>query len=290
MVVRDGDHPEAPLEVLMVRRSLVADFVGGAHVFPGGAVDDLDGMAHAPASCVGLDDGAASRRLGVASGGLAFWVAAIRECFEEAGILLARRVSDGAPVAMSEPGVAERFAEHRRAINERRTTFLAICEQERIGPAAADLHYFAHWITPEGPPRRYDTRFFVAQAPSDQTAVHDEGETIASVWVRPADALARHRAGTMELILPTIRNLQAIGRFETAAALLDAAASMDAVPAILPRLVPGDGGLRLVLPGEAGYEAADAALPTDFDAVARAASRAANPDPERGSVPSQGAS
>lgn len=255
MVVRDGGHGEAPLEVLMVRRSLDAHFVGGAHVFPGGAVDALDASSDAQALCVGLDDAGASRRLGVPSGGLAFWVAAIRECFEEAGILLARRTADGAPVEMTE-GAADRFCEHRRALNERRATFLEVCRKEGIGPAAGDLRYFAHWITPEGSPRRYDTRFFVACAPAGQTAIHDAGETISSQWVRPADALAAHRAGVMELILPTICNLEAIGRFTTSDALMDAAEAVHEVPVVLPRLVRGEGGTRVVLPGEPGYEKA----------------------------------
>ena len=113
-----------------------------------------------------------------------------------------------------------------------------------------DIHYFAHWITPRGAPRRYDTRFFVAAAPPGQIAAHDAGETIAEVWISPQDALARHRAGEIEIIFPTIRNLQVIGRFDTSAALLAAAEeASSAVPAIEPRVVPDGNGMRIVLPG-----------------------------------------
>lgn len=286
MVVRDGDHTEDLLEVLMLRRSLRADFVGGAHVFPGGAVDRGDGDPDARRFCRGLSDAAASATLGVDSGGLAYWVAAVRECFEESGLLLACG-SGGAPVSFSDPGVAERFARHRAALNARERSFLDVCESEDLRLAVDELHYFAHWITPEGSPRRYDTRFFVAAAPEGQTPANDAAETISDVWVRPADALARHRAGEMELILPTIRNLQAIGRFATTAELLDATAVPGDIPTVLPRVVTDGGGIRILLPGDPGYDdragepaAASGGRPgtleMDFDAATRLASRAAN--------------
>ena len=252
MVVRDGPHPSAPLEVLMLRRSLQADFVGGAYVFPGGAVDAADRGPRAERLFRDRSDEAASTMLGVGSGGLAYWVAAIRECFEEAGLLLASSAG-GCPVSFADTGVAERFARHRAALNSGTRSFLDILETERLALSIDSLHYFAHWITPEGSPRRYDTRFFVAVAPEGQTPAHDAGETISDVWVRPAEALERHRAGQMELILPTIKNLQAIGRFATAPELLAAASSPRAVPTILPRMVGHGSGARLLLPGEPGY-------------------------------------
>lgn len=282
MVVRDGPHTSAPLEVLLLRRNLRADFVGGAHVFPGGAVDPEDGGPRVERLCRGRTDDAASATLGVGSGGLAYWVAAVRECFEEAGLLLACS-PDGEAVSFSDPGVAERFARHRAALNARERSFLGVCESEGLSLSVDALHYFAHWITPEGSPRRYDTRFFVAAAPEGQTPAHDAGETISDVWVRPADALERHRAAEMELILPTIRNLQAIGRFATSAELLDAASAACEVPTVLPRVVADDGGVRLLLPGDPSYDDPDAGageqegrLEIDFDAAARLASRAAN--------------
>lgn len=176
-----------------------------------------------------------------------------------------------------------------------------VCAEEEIVPAVDQVHYFAHWITPEGAPRRYDTRFFVAAAPPDQVPAHDEGETIATEWIRPADALARHRDGGIELIFPTIRNLQAIGRFETAAELLAAAAAAGRVPAILPKVVVDGRAARILLPGDPGYEGAMAAgqldrdgrstgspggAEVDFDAAVRAVSRAANSeDPATGLRP-----
>jgi hypothetical protein len=119
-----------------------------------------------------------------------------------------------------------------------------------------DIYYFAHWITPVGPTRRYDTRFFVTAAPPEQHPAHDDRETIASVWINPADALARQQAGEFEMIFPTIKNLEAITRFDKAGDLLAAAAAIDNVVTVLPRVVRDAHGLRILLPGDEGYDAA----------------------------------
>lgn len=291
MLVRDGEGAgggEARVEVLMVRRNLRSDFVGGAYVFPGGAVDPADGGAEAEAICLDRTDAQASEILGIGAGGLAYWVAVLRECFEEAGVLLAYEPDGTAPggtgrmLSLARPPDAARFASHRREVNEGRRRFLDVCREERLSLATGDVHYFAHWITPEGAPRRYDTRFFVAAAPPDQVPAHDEGETIAAVWVSPADALRQHREGEIELIFPTIRNLQAIGRFATSAELLQAAAAAGSIPAILPRVVADGRGVRILLPGDQGYEEAVAARAPgngdggDFNEAVRSISLAAN--------------
>lgn len=285
MLVRDGDHPAAPLEVLMVRRNLRSDFVGGAYVFPGGAVDAADAGPEVTACCAGRSDAEASAILEVPSGGLAYWVAALRECFEEAGLLLAypaagtARGGDTASALLSLAGGAEgRFDRHRREVNAGRRRFVDVCLEEGLRLALDRVHYFAHWITPEGAPRRYDTRFFVAAAPAGQVAAHDAAETIAARWIRPADALAAHREGEIELIFPTIRNLQAIGRFTTTGELLAAAAAASRVAAVLPRVVVDGRGIRILLPGDPGYESATGVpAPADVDAAVRVASLAANP-------------
>lgn len=273
MVVRDGSHGDAPLEVLMLRRNVRSEFVGGAHVFPGGAVDRADGAHEAAEVCSGGDDAAASVLLGLDHGGLAYWVAAVRECFEEAGILLAVPPGGGA-LSLEDPEASRRFADHRRALNGGAASFAEVCRREGLRVPVDRIHYFAHWITPLGLPRRYDTRFFVAEAPPDQVPAHDAAETVADIWIRPSDALARHRAGVMELILPTVRNLQAIGRFPTAGALLDAAAAARDVPAVTPRMVTDGEGVRLLLPGDAGYDTLPAA-PRAAAEVASAAAREA---------------
>ena len=250
MLVRDGD---AGMEVCMLRRNLNSDFVGGAYVFPGGAVDPHDSSAEAEALCLGRTDADASRQLGIGRGGLAFWVAAVRECFEEAGVLLAVD-ADGAVVSLADPGTAERFARWRHKVNNDGTSLVEVCAAEDLKLCMGDIYYFAHWITPVGPTRRYDTRFFVAAAPPEQRPLHDDRETIASIWVNPADALERHRNGELDMIFPTIKNLEAISRFDSAGALLSAAAAIDEVVTVLPRVRRDEHGIRILLPGDEGYE------------------------------------
>lgn len=257
MLVWDGD--DGRMQVFMLRRNLNSDFVGGAYVFPGGAVDEADRHADLESVCEGRTDEHASAMLGVDTGGLAFWVAAVRECFEEAGVLLAYD-RDGTVVSFADPEVAARFDGHRRAVDGGERRLVDVCAAEGVQLAVDRIHYFSHWITPVGPPRRYDTRFFVAAAPPEQVPLHDDRETIANLWVHPQDALDRHAAGELDLIFPTIKNLEAIVRFDHAADLLAAAAAVEAVPTILPRIVADEHGVRILLPGDPGYdEAADAA-------------------------------
>jgi 8-oxo-dGTP pyrophosphatase MutT (NUDIX family) len=194
MLVRDG---EAGVEVFLMRRHLRAVFTAGAHVFPGGAVDEAD---HVP----GADP---------------FVVAAIRECFEEAGALLARD-ADGELADLRAPEVAARFAAHRLAVHAGERALLDVLEEEGLRPAYDELHFFSRWITPPGAPRRFDTRFFVAAAPPHQTYVHDDAELIDSAWFRPQDALDRFGAGELELILPTERSLEALAVHDTVADVL----------------------------------------------------------------------
>jgi 8-oxo-dGTP pyrophosphatase MutT (NUDIX family) len=246
MLVRDGHDG---LEVFMLRRNLNSVFVGGAYVFPGGAVDDEDRHSDLESVCEGRSDQQASEALGIDAGGLAFWVAAIRECFEEAGVLLAYD-DHGEMIRLGVSEVAARFQHHRETVDRGERRLVEICADERLRLAVDHLHYFSHWITPEGAPRRYDTRFFVCAAPPEQTALHDNRETIANLWIRPADALARNQSGGFELIFPTIRSLEAIGRFESSAELLAAAAAAGEVPDEQPRLASDGHGVRIRLPGD----------------------------------------
>jgi 8-oxo-dGTP pyrophosphatase MutT (NUDIX family) len=219
MLVRDGPGGDRPLEVFMLRRHPSTAF-GSVHVFPGGVVDATD---HAPAldpRCPGLSDAEASARLGIERGGRAFWIAAIRESFEEAGVLLARD-GDGQPIRFDgHPDVQARFDGHRRAVHAGERTLLDVVEAEELVLAVDGVRYVAHWITPEGEPKRFDTRFFLARAPEGQAYAHDEAELIGSEWVRPADALQRHASGDFPMIGPTTACLRDIGRFATCDELL----------------------------------------------------------------------
>lgn len=215
MLVRDaGDRRGGPLEVLMLRRHPEAVFAADAWVFPGGRVDEADSVTPIGA---GPSDAEASAALGVPSGGLAFWVAAARECFEEAGILLARHVDTGDWLDSTSETGAARLARCRRDVHAGVTTLAAVLEADGLALDLSGVHYVSHWITPKhrGTARRFDTRFFVAEAPPNQVVSHDAAETVASVWTTPADALARGRAGEITLLIPTIANLEALARFSS---------------------------------------------------------------------------
>ncbi len=248
MLVKDA--PEGGIEVFMLKRNLQLDFVGGAYVFPGGAVDAGDGQVVKDQSLIIGDDREASATLGITEGGLRFWVAAVRECFEESGIMLAKN-GGGTPSEID--GDTERLANLRAQLNRGEVTFKDILERESLVVSAADLSYFAHWITPEGAPRRYDTRFFIASAPIGQLGEHDNSETVDSTWISPQDALERHHHGEFELVLPTRKNLEAISRFETADALFAYLNTDREVVRVAPRMIPEGNGSRIVLPGDPDF-------------------------------------
>jgi 8-oxo-dGTP pyrophosphatase MutT (NUDIX family) len=191
-------------EVFMLKRSSAAVFSPNAHVFPGGAVDDDDHAGASDLWCASLPAPPAIP--------VGFYVAALREAFEEAGLLLARR-PDGGLVEFDEPEAAERFALHRKAINAGDASIADVCEREGLTLAIDHLVLFGHWITPPGAPRRFDTRFFAARAPERQLASPDGHETTSGLWTRPADMLAANDAGDVELILPTRHSLELLASF-----------------------------------------------------------------------------
>ncbi|MEP7204041.1 MAG: NUDIX domain-containing protein [Ilumatobacteraceae bacterium] len=214
------------IEVFMLRRTKAAAFAGGMYVFPGGKVDPADGDG---------DEG--------------YVIAAIRECYEEAGILLATD-ADGVMVDDGHPALA-----HRQEVYDGDVDLRALCEQHHLCPAIADLVWVSHWITPvEESPRRFDTRFFFAIAPSGQTSKHDDNETIASSWVRPSDALRRQAAGELTMMPPTIKNLEFVGAHRDADQAMESARQLGQPTPILPRMrKDADGRIRGV------------SLPTDDD-------------------------
>jgi len=252
VLVRDG----APgVEVLMLLRSPEVEFSPGAYVFPGGAVDASDRDAESAELCVGRTDGEASEALGLRAGGLAFWLAAVRECFEEAGVLLATDRS-GQPVSFADPSTSARYRTYRRRMNSGDLGLLELCRTEGLTIPVDAIHYLAHWLTPPGAPRRYDTRFLMAAAPVEQEPLHDDGEAVASLWITPRQALDRNAAGEYELIRPTLETLDALSRFSSCADALDAIALMGRLPDSQPRMGAGGEGVRVLLPGDGGWDAA----------------------------------
>ncbi|MCJ7437100.1 MAG: NUDIX hydrolase [Acidimicrobiia bacterium] len=243
------------VEVFMLRRNLRSEFVAGAYVFPGGAVDADDRGAPVTDLIEGLDAGAADALLGVASGALGFWVAAIRESFEEAGVLLARDAASGTTV---EPRLVAELAPARPAVAAGEQSFADLVRLHGLVLDAGALRVFAHWITPEPAPRRYDTWFFVAPAPPGHTYEHDFDETVASEWVRPSEALERARRGEFELIYPTFKSLQAIARFASTSDLLGAVDAAWRGPPPALRVMNPDQGWQVRLPGDTAGDDAEA--------------------------------
>lgn len=251
LLVRDAVAPGAGIEVFMEKRHLQSGFVGGAYVFPGGRVDPEDAID--PARCAGLDDATANRRLGLTSGGLAHFVAAVRECFEEAGVLLAYDRT-GAMLDFGDPAVEEHFKQVRDQLNAKTTTIRQIADQDNLRLATDRIAYWSHWITPIGEPRRFDTRFFVTRAPEGQIAAHDDWELTSSAWVTPATAIERALRREWMIIFPTLVNLKALAQHPTAdAAVAWAAAQPVPLPANQPKVHRG----WVVLPGDEGYEVAE---------------------------------
>jgi glyoxylase-like metal-dependent hydrolase (beta-lactamase superfamily II)/8-oxo-dGTP pyrophosphatase MutT (NUDIX family) len=248
-LLRDG---ERGLEVLMMRRTHLAEFASGAYVFPGGAVDQSD---HDPALgqlARGIDDAQASRVLGVPQGGLAYWIAAIRECCEEAGLLLAY---DGTGELVPIEGDARRaaFTGQRRALAQGEVALAELLREQRLTLATDALAYLSRWITQAGRPRRFDTRFFVARAPARQQSEHDGTELLHHAWLTPADALARQARGEVNLLYPTIKTLQTLARFREVDAVLAYARSERAMPAMTPRAAMSREGRTTLFWGDYAY-------------------------------------
>lgn len=253
MLVRDGD---AGLEVFMLRRTLSAAFARGQYVFPGGKVDGDDHAEEFEPFCDGLDDATASARMGMERGGLAWLVAAIRECFEEAGVLLARPAGGADIVRFDAPETVVRFNAARHAVHDGSRSLVDVCDAEGLVLLTDRIHLVDHWITPVGERRRFDTRFFVAKAPDAQEPLHDDKETIASLWVRPTDALAMWRAGELQMFPPTVASLRFLEPFGSADTAVERSLDVGVPQPVLPRLLLTDDGrvTGVVLPWQDGYD------------------------------------
>ncbi len=252
MLIRDI---EDGFEVFMLQRNHSAAFAGGMYVFPGGRVDATDGAEALEPFCDGLNDLEASAILQIPNGGLAYWVAAIRECFEEAGVLLARDTKTNHTVAFDDDVTQDRFATARRAVHDSSLNMIELCQRESLRLITGSIHYVSHWITPVGEVRRFDTRFFVVDAPKSQEPLHDSHETIASLWVKPQDALDKLECGELAMFPPTSENLKFLANYKTTAEVLAAAKKVSNPVAILPRLrINSDGKvIGVIMPSDPEY-------------------------------------
>lgn len=236
------------LEVFLVRRHDTIAFMGGAHVFPGGRVDETDRLRDPHAVCDDVEG--AVRRLDLLSPeeAIASYVAAARELFEEAGVLLARR--GGAGMVSIDGDTVDRFDSYRRALVSQALSVRDVLEREGLRLALDALALAAHWVTPEIEAKRFDTRFFFALAPQNQGASHDVLESTSGAWFTPADAVERCRRGDIALPPPTWTTLRLLSRFDTAEEAWTWAQTCP-VPRIEPGFVVREDGMRLVtLPGD----------------------------------------
>ena len=239
------------VEVLLLQRHPSSRFSPGAFAFPGGRVEGVDAAPGAEARCRGLDRAEAARQLADVrppERAIGFCVAALREAFEEAGILLAYG-PDARPVDAS---TLDEAGAHRARCREDSARFGQLLSDLGLVLATDRMAYWAHWITPEERPIRYDTRFFVATAPRDQVPDPDGHEMVAAYWTAPERALARHRAGELVLPLPTQRILATLSEHRDVDTLLAAARGREIRP-VRPRIVRDAAGERILLPDDPGW-------------------------------------
>ena len=236
------DRPDE-LEVLMVQRHRNMKFMGGALVFPGGKLDDAD--REAIKYTTGNNDDEAIR------------VAGIREVFEECGILLARGRGDGSFI--SDEHRHEVALRHRKRLDDGEMTMAELAEAENLDFATEMMVPFAHWITPPGAPRRYDTWFYLARVPEDHTHAHDGSESVDSVWIKPSVALEDEEAGRREIVFPTRVNVAKLGRNKTVDQALEAARNSTIVT-VLPEHRDG----KICIPAEADYDVTEESLERAF--------------------------
>jgi glyoxylase-like metal-dependent hydrolase (beta-lactamase superfamily II)/8-oxo-dGTP pyrophosphatase MutT (NUDIX family) len=237
------------MELLMMRRSPTASQFGGAFVFPGGLLEADDAQPRSLRRVIGMTAAEANARLELSADGLAYWVAVVRECYEEAGILLALDEREQ-PVAKEQ---LARWAPQRAALNARQLCFADFLEQERLLIPAHSIVYAAHWITPPIQQRRFDTRFFIASAPPGQEVAHDNSELVESVWLAPGEVLVRAQRNAMSLTLPTQTLVSAMGKLPSPAAALDQARAQAHVPLVRPCIAQGREGPKVYSSSDPPY-------------------------------------
>jgi 8-oxo-dGTP pyrophosphatase MutT (NUDIX family) len=244
LLLRDSAANSGEIEVFMMVRHYEIDFNSGALVFPGGSVDKGDQEIIARPELYSSGEG-----LDAVS--LSFRIAAIRETFEESGILLAR--SSGSTALVDAKRAGEIEAASRAALCEGKTTFVDVLAENGLRLALDELVPYAHWITPEGMPKRFDTWFFLAAAPPEQVGAHDGKESTDSIWVSPREALQGGESGRFKLPFPTTRNLIKLGKQTSVRAALDDSRGKSIVT-VIPVMTKLDGGRQLRIPADAGYD------------------------------------
>ncbi len=242
-------------EVFLLKRHEKSSFMGGNFVYPGGRVDQNDGTSEICSHCKGISPEQAHQILGASISpeeSLAYWVAGIRELFEEAGVLLAYDHA-GTLFRLKDPGQQEKFLNYRDLLQNGKLTICQLVEEARLLLAVDQLHYYAHWITPEARSERFDTRFFLACHPEGQEATYDQKETTIGVWFTPQKALEENVKGEAALSPPTLKTLEDLSRFRSIDEVLKSLSKNEIRP-ILPVHTKVSGDPVIIFPWDSEYE------------------------------------
>ena len=242
IILRQAPGDPEGFEVLMVLRHMDSKFVPGSYVFTGGCLDQEDYSPDIESLCTGMDAKKAQAIMhNMSSPGKAIgaWVAGIRETFEEVGLLMAYH-GDKKLMSFDSEDVRSRFRSYRKKIQIGEINFQTILLTEGLTLAADRLHYFSHWITPEFLPHRYDVRFFVAEAPVNQEALHDGIELTRHVWLTPKKILEGFRRREFDMVVPTLVTIEEISRHKTIQEIISCTKKKK-VDAILTVMIEEDG-------------------------------------------------
>jgi 8-oxo-dGTP pyrophosphatase MutT (NUDIX family) len=249
------DNVPEGFEVFLLKRHEKSSFMGGNFVYPGGRVDREDGSLEMCSFSEGVTLEEARIILGRTISpeeSFAHWIAGIRELFEEAGVLLAYD-QEGKLLQLKDREEQKRFFRYRESLQKNKIRICEVARKENLHFALDQLHYYAHWITPEARPERFDTRFFLTRYPSGQEATHDQKETTAGAWLTPQKALEENLTGEVVLSPPTLKTIEDLSRFESIEEIVDSLKGQDIRP-ILPILTKISDHPLLVFPWDPEYE------------------------------------
>jgi 8-oxo-dGTP pyrophosphatase MutT (NUDIX family) len=254
VILLRNKEPEG-FEVFLLKRHEKSSFMGGNFVYPGGRVDRDDGSLKICTLSKGITFEEAQKILGGTFSpeeSFAHWIAAIRELFEEAGVLLAYD-QKGNLFQIKNRDDREKFLHYRESLQKSGLTICEMAQKEKLLFALDLLHYYAHWITPEARSERFDTRFFLARYPLGQEASHDQKETTAGIWITPRKALEENLKGEAILSPPTLKTLEDLSRFKTIEEIFASLRNREIKP-ILPVLTKISSGPLIIFPWDPEYE------------------------------------
>ncbi len=234
IVVREA---KPSFEIFMLKRTARASFASGMYVFPGGRVDGDDHLHKYDPHRFGPTPDQAAQVAALGDEWRGYWVAAIRETFEEAGLLLAYKNDE--MLSFDDDDVHSRFTALRKPLHAGSVSLLDICQQENLQLAVDQIHFYNRFVTPVGRPRRFDTRFFIAAAPEAQRGKHDASETVDSIWISPQEALARNAAKEFDLMNVTRIQLEWLAAYQDKQAVLEMASNQQEFAVRRPILPPG---------------------------------------------------